>query len=245
MSNFMARQGCNWVTARRKTPPSSPCPCTLSPVTDLADDEHGLSPAGPAPSARLPQETPTSPTERGLTLLQRIEHAATRGTASQPGMDRIDEEAAVLQCISPDFVLDDSKQPQMVQGGDETPAGGLLQHVQHSKAGGDRWPSEAGNECDTAAAAAAAGEDEGSQSGAGDGAVHVKQQAAALQHDGDQTAAGLDLEQVKPRPRQVSRRGRGRGRAVQGKPVDRKTGMPVTLDSDRFGFVKLPSLRYC
>lgn len=52
-----------------------------------------------------------------------------------------------------------------------------------------------------------------------------------------QTPAGDDAE--RSRPRQNARR--GRGGAVQELPMSR---MPVTLDSNRFGFVKLPAARY-
>ena len=59
-----------------------------------------------------------------------------------------------------------------------------------------------------------------------------------------QAAAGHDTEQ--PRQRQTARQGRDRAvghvlRAMQGLPT---STMPVTLDSDRFGFVKLPATRY-
>ncbi|KAL3141843.1 hypothetical protein ABBQ32_004509 [Trebouxia sp. C0010 RCD-2024] len=227
---------------RRKTPPTSPHPRSLCADMGIPDDEHRLS---PAPSTGPPREAEPSVVQgRGLTLLKRIEGAAT-GTVSQLGTDGSGEEVEVVNCICPESVHDSGSQPQTVQDGElHSPAGSLLRHVQHSKAAGDNWRSKLVDSFE----ATPEEEDEKTsvQSGAGGSPAHARQQPAAVLCRSDQSATGSELEQLETRPRQVSRRGRGRGRgrAVQEKPLDRKPGMPVTLDSDRFGFVKLPSLRY-
>ena len=177
-----------------------------------------------------------------MTLLERIEGAAT-STVSQPGLDGTGDEVEVLKCVSPESGQDSGSQPPMtVQDAQPHPsAGRLLQHVQHSKAEGDNWRTKPVDSFDTAAAA---GDEEVFWSGTGGVVARARQPAASASCRGDKAGTASEPEELQPRPRQVSRRGRGRGRgrgrAVLGKPP----GMLATLDSDRFGFVKLPSLRY-
>ena len=62
-----------------------------------------------------------------------------------------------------------------------------------------------------------------------------------------EATSGCYLEQ--PQHMQVSRRGRGRaigraGRTAQGLPLFKALDAPATLDSGRFGFVRLPSSRF-
>lgn len=133
----------------------------------------------------------------------------------------------VLDCISPESGLDDgiALQPTGESPVSKTP-----------QAASDRRRLELANGLGTAAEG-----EEGTLSRAGEQAVHARQPAAAAADCRiNLTARVSDLEV--PRPRQVSRR--GRGRAMQGVACYRTPGMPVTLDSDRFGFVRRPSFRY-
>lgn len=216
---------------RRKTPPSSPHPY-LHPgsLSGVSEDEHHLCPAGPATSSSFPEEA--QPSSRGRCLHDSVGQATTRKDIfKQTGgsKDRKPEEEEVLNCISPESGQDEGTP---LQPAGTSPIHDVPQHAQHSMAAGQRWRNELCNGSSTAAEG-----EVGAPSRAGGQAVHARQKAADCR--GDQSAGVPDLEV--PRPRQVSRR--GRGRAVQGAPCYRAPGMPVTLDSGRFGFVKLPSPR--
>lgn len=213
---------------RRKTPPSSPDPHPHPrSLSGVSEDEHRLCPAGPAPSSCFPEEAQFNP--RGCCLRDSIGHAAIRKDIFRQTAgckDSKHEENQVLNCVSPESGQDEGTplQPTGI-----SPVNHMPQHAQHSTAAGQRWRNELCSGSGTAAE-----EKAGTQLRAGGQAVHVRQQAADC--SGDQSAGVPDLEV--PRPRQVSRRGKGRAT-----PCYRAPGMPVTLDSGRFGFVKLPSPR--
>lgn len=226
------------VDCRRRTPPCSPQPNpgSLSGAVHVSDDEHHLRPAGPATSDCLPGEPQFSP--RGNCLHEPAGQATTRRAFFQQTGDctgRDQQEVEVLNCISPESGQDGGIP---LQPAGESPDGKASQRAQHDKAASDRRRLEPGHGLGSVAE-----EEEGTLPRAGEQAVHVRQQAAATAEEdcrSNLTAGVCDLEV--PRPRQVSRR--GRGRATQGAPCYRTPGMPVTLDSGRFGFVKWPSLRY-
>lgn len=225
MSNVYQYMDC-----RRKTPPSSPHPHPRS-LSGVSEDEHHLCPAGPATSSCFPGEAQPSP--RGRCLHDSLGQAASRNDIfRQTGgcKDRQHGEEEILNCISPESGQDEGT-PLQPTG--TRPVNNEPQHAQHSTAGGQRWRNQLCNGLGTAAEG-----EEGTQSRAGGQAVHARQQAADCRGGGQ--SAGVPYLEV-PRQRQVSRR--GRGRAVQGAPCYRAPGVPVTLDSGRFGFVKLPSPR--
>ena len=141
----------------------------------------------------------------------------------------------VLNCISPESGQGDGSPLQQVQRAGSSPVDRSSQHAQHSRAASHRWRSELSSGSGTALA-----EEDRPHSRVGGLDVDGRQQAAVGVCRDNKAACVSDFEQ--PRPRQVSRR--GRGRAIQGAPYYRTPAMPVTLDSGRFGFVKLPSPRY-
>lgn len=217
---------------RRKTPPSSPHPHPHpGRLSGVSEDEHHLCLAGPATSSCFPEEAQPSP--RGCYQHNSVGQAANRKdifTQTGSCKDGKHEEEEVLNCISPESGQDEGTP---LQPAGTSPVSNVLQHAQHSRAAGQRWRSELCNGSGTAAEG-----EVGTRLRAGEQAVDARQQAAYCRGEG-QSAGVPDLEV--PRQRQVSRR--GRGRAVQGAPCCRAPGVPVTLDSGRFGFVKLPSPR--